>query len=123
MNQKERIRELKIEAAKTLKTTKCWVCGESYRKERNWKRRGGRSGFTIHHVTYRVAEKIHSDFPKTDKGRIEYYEYLIPILGKHPKKFKYLCNKCHINFSRNFSRRRLNPNLYRKMGMLRKITK
>ena len=84
MNQKLELRELKKQAGKILGSNRCWVCKSSDKVDRNWTKRG-RSGFTVHHLEYTEGEKIHSDFDKGLKGRIEYYNYLMPIIKKNTR--------------------------------------
>jgi len=122
-NQKEELRILRIEAGRILGTSICWTCHASNKIDKNWKRKNGRSGFTIHHLEYRFNEKKYKDFGRSPKDKIEYYNYLLPIIKEHPTKFKYLCNKCHINFSQHFDRRRLSDILLKRLLKLRKITK
>lgn len=47
--------------------------------------------FTIHHIKYIEFELTHKDF----KSRLEYYQYLFPIVSKNPERFSLLCNKDH----------------------------
>jgi len=122
MNQTQQLTILKKEVGTILHTHRCFTCKASDTVDRNWKK-GGRGGFTAHHLEYREGEKIHSDFPKTLRGRIEYYIYLIPIVRKFPKAFRYLCNKCHYNFSKHFDRKRMGTALMRRMMTLRRLTK
>ena len=122
MNQQLELKSLKMQIGKILHTHRCFTCKASDTIPRNWLKRG-RGGFTAHHLEYREGEKIHSDFPSTTKGRILYYIYLIPIVRKFPKAFKYLCNKCHFNFSRHFDKNRMGEVLMRKMMILRRFTR
>jgi len=122
LNQQQELILLKKEVGNILHTHRCWTCKASDKVDRNWTKRG-RGGFTAHHLEYREGEKIHSDFAKTLKGRIEYYKYLIPIIKKFPTKFKYLCNKCHYNFSKHFDKSRMGAKLLRKMMSLRRLTR
>ena len=122
LNQQQTLILLKKQCGTILKTHRCHLCKASDTIPRNWKKRG-RGGFTIHHLIYREGEKIHSDFEKSLKGRISYYEYLLPIVKKFPKKFRYLCNKCHFNFSKHFDKNRMGDTLLRKMMKLRRETK
>ena len=122
MNQQLELKSLKMQIGKILHTHRCFTCKASDKIDRNWLKRG-RGGFTAHHLEYREGEKIHSDFAATPKGRILYYIYLIPIVRKFPKAFKYLCNKCHFNFSRHFDKNRMGEVLMRKMMILRRLTK
>ena len=48
-------------------------------------------GFTVHHLKYKLGEKIHSDFG----NRLDYYTYLLPIVKKTRSRFAFLCNACH----------------------------
>jgi len=122
MNQSQQLIILKKEVGTILHTRRCFVCKASDTVDRNWKKKG-RGGFTAHHLEYREGEKIHSDFAKTLKGRIEYYNYLLPIIKQFPKKFKYMCNKCHYNFSKHFDKSRMGKQLLSKMMKLRRLTK
>ena len=122
MNQQLELKSLKMKVGKILHTHRCFTCKASDTVDRNWKK-SGRGGFTAHHLEYREGEKTHSDFPKTLKGRIEYYIYLIPIIKRFPKMFRYLCNKCHYNFSKHFDRKRMGATLMRRMMTLRRLTK
>jgi len=122
MTQHQELILLKKQVGTILHTRRCCVCGASDTVDRNWKKRG-RGGFIAHHCEYRQGEKTHSDFTRTLKGRMEYYEYLIPIVKKFPKKFKYLCNKCHYNFSKHFAKSRMGDKLLHKMMVLRRLTK
>ena len=127
MNQRQELTSLIKQCGTILHTHKCRQCGASDTVDRNWKKRG-RSGFVVHHCDYVKGEKTHSDFPKTMKGRISYYKYLIPIIKSRPNtKIKqwwaYLCNKCHYNFSKHFDKKRMGAKLWRKMSSLRRITK
>ncbi len=122
MNQQQTLITLKKKIGTILHTHRCYTCKASDTIQRNWKK-VGRGGFTAHHLQYREGEKIHSDFPKTLKGRISYYIYLIPIVRKFPKAFRYLCNKCHYNFSKHFDKKRMGNVLMRRMMTLRRLTK
>ena len=127
MNQQLELKSLKMKVGKILHTHRCKLCKASDKIDKNWKK-AGRGGFLVHHCDYVKGEKIHSDFTKTLKGRIDYYKYLIPIIMKRPNTkvkiwWRYLCNKCHYNFSRHFDRKRLGPQLLRRYLALRRETK
>lgn len=62
---------------------KCQCCGVVYH----------RRGMTFHHYKYKKSEKSHRDF----KGkRLEYYQYLGPIIRRRKKGFLYVCTPCHV---------------------------
>ncbi len=69
--------------------SECEICLKKMKKPK--------SGFTIHHLEYRIGEKTHKDFT----SRLKYYQYLMPIIkkfhkkGKVHSKFMFLCNACH----------------------------
>lgn len=48
-------------------------------------------GFAIHHKYYINGEKTHRDFT----NRLEYYQYLEPIVIAEPKRFALVCNAHH----------------------------
>ena len=58
-------------------------------------------GFTIHHMRYlkdkygKIIEKKRTDFPYTQKGRDDYYEYLEPLVMKDPGRFVLITNGIH----------------------------
>jgi len=74
----------------------CEVCLKKMRKPM--------PGFTIHHLKYKLGEKIHSDF----SNRLDYYTYLLPIVIKSKSRFAFLCNACHhsIDGPRGLNRRK-----------------
>ena len=83
----------------------CEVCLKKMRKPK--------SGFTVHHLKYKMGEKIHSDFA----NRLDYYTYLQPIVIKSKYRFAFLCNACHhsLDGPRGLNRRK-------KENVLRLIT-
>lgn len=83
----------------------CEVCLKKMRKPM--------PGFTIHHIKYKMGEKIHSDF----SNRLDYYTYLLPIVKKSKNRFAFLCNACHhsLDGPRGLNRRK-------KENVLRLIT-
>lgn len=70
-----------------LYSGKCYVCHRNCKKGK---------GFTIHHIKYKKGELIHSDF----KNRLEYYQYLEPIVRREPERFALLCNTHHQSVTR-----------------------
>ena len=84
MNKPQKLIAIKKDLGKSYKS-KCRVC---HTKDSNWKTR---RGFTIHHKWYIENERIHSDFSDS----LTYYEYLYPKVKAYPRRFMYLCNKCH----------------------------
>ncbi len=122
MNQRQELTSLIKQAGTILHTHRCRLCKASDKIDRNWKK-VGRSGFVVHHLEYREGEKTHKDFDKSLKGRISYYTYLLPIIKKFKTKFRYLCNKCHHNFSTRFDKKRLGAPLLRRYLALRRETK
>ena len=63
----------------------CFICRKKY----------GR-GFTFHHLTYVLGERIYRDFPDT----IKYNLYILPIVSKNPERFMLLCKKHHTSVTR-----------------------
>jgi hypothetical protein len=55
-----------------------------------------RKGFVIHHFAYEKNEKTYADFEK----RLQYHQYLAPIVVKNTERFLFLCNSCHFSLEK-----------------------
>jgi len=80
MNKKETVKKYKRQIAMELFSSECYVCHKRYGKN-----------FHFHHLTYRVGEKVYSDFKNND----DYQLYILPIIENRNLDFELLCNKHH----------------------------
>ena len=60
----------------------CSICGEKL---------GYLSAWVVHHRDYVKGEKIWKDF----KNRLEYYQYLLPIIIESPERFRLMHSTHH----------------------------
>ena len=113
MTLKEEISEIRTVCGQiALGNGKCWVCGCSKAKR----------GMTIHHRWYlSKGDAIHDQYlPRNDSNVLRYYQDLLPLVKKNPKRFMYLCSTHHQALERfiRFSDKRFNKLVIaRKMSM------
>ena len=111
MSIKDDINNIKIECGNiALGNGHCWICNCKSAKR----------GMTIHHLWYLDNDIIYKNYPKNDKGNLQYYTDLLPMVKKNPKRFMYLCNT-HNFALENFCR--FGDKIYNKMTTARKMTK
>jgi len=68
----------------------CYICGCEISKK----------GMTVHHLWYVKGDVIYKNYPQTDDGRLIYYTELFPLIKKNPKRFMYMCGKCHYSLEK-----------------------
>ena len=91
MTLKEKLKETKHRLAQKLEfKARCRICHKTEH----------RRGMVFHHVFYVLGEKISKHFPSHLSGRIQYHEYLEPIIDERPEGFRYYCTACHITVSK-----------------------
>jgi len=115
MNKIEERKQLILQLGKNYHS-KCYICNLPD-SDIQWKKR---RGFTFHHLDYNPVEKTHRDFPKTSEGKLNYILYLSPIILKFPKRFMYLCNKCHFALT---SLIKYSKTVYNRLLRARKMSK
>jgi len=112
MTLKEELNLLKIKCGQVaLGNGFCYICDCITAKR----------GMTVHHCWYlKNNEIIYKDFPQTEKGRVEYYTALYPLIVKNPKRFMYLCNTHHFALEKFC---RYGDKIFTKLCGARKMTK
>ena len=90
--------------------SRCWACHKKCKDS---------TGFVIHHRVYREGEKTYKDFklPNGKTDRLAEYTYLTPIIIKHHKQFRLLCNGNHYGAEKQA---RPKPPLFKRMAKLAK---
>ena len=92
MTLKEEIEKIKAECGRiALGKGQCWVCGCKSAKR----------GMVIHHVWYIKNDVTHDQYlPRNDSNVLRYYQNLLPLVKKNPKRFMYLCSTDHQSLER-----------------------
>lgn len=94
--EKERLDKI-FEIIANLFDRKCGICGKSYDELKKGKRRA----FAVHHRDYKDDELTYKDFFKINsKGKkvydkLDYYEYLLPIIIMYPQRFQFMHHSHH----------------------------
>jgi len=91
----DEIRSIKLELAERYYNGVCFVCGEDRGKTRGKKSKVMGGSMTFHHKKYIVNDVVHSNYPKTSIGTLQYYKDLAPLIRKNPRRFLYLCSPHH----------------------------
>ena len=91
LTRKGEIIKIKTELAKlSAFNSKCYVCLTQTSKR----------GFTFHHKSYIKNDIIRSNYPLNEKGTLDYYSDLAPLIRKNPKRFLWVCNPHHQSITR-----------------------
>lgn len=74
-----------------------------------------KSGFVIHHLWYIEGDIVRKNYPKTPKGRDDYYADLLPLVENMPFRFILITNGIHtkLDHVRNGVSRLKRENQYR----------
>jgi hypothetical protein len=91
LTRKGEINKIKQELAKLSQfKSKCYVCLAKASKR----------GFTFHHKHYIENDVVRKNFQKNEKGTLEYYKALAPLIKKDPSRFLWVCNPHHQSITR-----------------------
>lgn len=91
LTRKGEINKIKQELAKLPQfKSRCYVCLTQASKR----------GFTFHHKNYVENDVVRSNYPKNEKGTLDYYRALKPLIEKNPTRFLWVCNPHHQSITR-----------------------
>lgn len=91
LTRKGEISKIKTELAKLPEfNSECYVCLAKVSKR----------GFTFHHKSYIKKDVIRKNYPLNEKGTLDYYRDLAPLIRKNPKRFLWVCNPHHQSITR-----------------------
>lgn len=91
LTRKGETNKIKQELAKLTEfKSKCYVCLTKVSKR----------GFTFHHKSYIKNDIVRKNYPKNEKGTLDYYRDLAPLIKKNPERFLWVCNPHHQSITR-----------------------
>jgi len=68
----------------------CFVC----------EAKSSKRGMTFHHRYYILNDVIRKNYPKGEKGTLNYYQDLAPLIKLNPTRFLFVCNPHHQSITR-----------------------
>lgn len=91
LTRKGQINKIKQSLAKLQNfKNRCFVCHAKLHKK----------GMTFHHKFYVTGDIVRSNYPKNEKGTLDYYTALEQVIRKYPSRFLYVCNPHHQSITR-----------------------